>query len=44
MIDALSPDAVLRLGEGRIAQSGGLELAHEIGRSGYAAHAELAQA
>jgi Fe-S cluster assembly ATP-binding protein len=44
MIDALSPDSVLRLGEGRIAQSGGLELAHEIGRSGYAAHAELAQA
>ncbi|HTI45484.1 MAG TPA: Fe-S cluster assembly ATPase SufC [Casimicrobiaceae bacterium] len=44
MIDALAPDAVLRLGEGRIDQAGGLELAHEIGRSGYAARAEMAEA
>jgi Fe-S cluster assembly ATP-binding protein len=44
MIEALAPDAVLRLGEGRIAQAGGLELAHEIARSGYAARTELAEA
>lgn len=35
MIESLEPDAVLRLGEGRIAQTGGLDLAREIARTGY---------
>ena len=36
MIESLEPDAVLRLGEGRIAETGGLELAREIARTGFA--------
>ena len=36
LIDALAPDAVLRLEDGRIAETGGLDLAREIARSGYA--------
>jgi Fe-S cluster assembly ATP-binding protein len=44
MIEALAPDAVLRLDEGRIAETGALALAHEIGRSGYAARAEALEA
>jgi Fe-S cluster assembly ATP-binding protein len=36
LIESLAPDAVLRLEQGRIAQSGGLELVREIARTGYA--------
>ena len=36
LIESLRPDAVLRLDAGRIAQSGGLALVHDIARSGYA--------
>jgi Fe-S cluster assembly ATP-binding protein len=36
LIESLAPEAVLRLEDGRIAESGGLELAREIARSGYA--------
>ncbi|GAB3649496.1 Fe-S cluster assembly ATPase SufC [Ramlibacter alkalitolerans] len=35
LIESLAPDAVLRLDRGRIAQSGGLEMVHDIARSGY---------
>ena len=35
LIEQLQPDAVLRLDQGCIAQSGGLELAREIARSGF---------
>ena len=44
LIESLSPDAVLRLEQGRIAQSGGLELVREIARSGYAPAAEAVEA
>jgi len=36
LIESLAPDAVLRLEQGRIAQTGGLELVREITRTGYA--------
>ena len=35
LIEQLQPDAVLRLDQGCIAQSGGLELAREIARTGF---------
>lgn len=35
LIEALAPDAVLRLEQGRITEEGGLALAHEIARTGY---------
>lgn len=44
LIEALAPDAVLRLEHGRIAQSGGLELVKEIARTGYAQPAEAVAA
>ena len=44
LIESLAPDAVLRLEQGRIAQSGGLELVREIARSGYAPAAEAVEA
>lgn len=42
LIEALAPDRVLRLQDGRIAEAGALALAREIGRKGYAKHAEEA--
>lgn len=44
LIEALEPDAVLRLSEGRIAASGGLDLARGIARTGYARPAQMAEA
>ncbi|MBC5784700.1 Fe-S cluster assembly ATPase SufC [Ramlibacter sp. USB13] len=44
MIEMLAPDAVLRLAQGRIAQTGGLELVHEIARTGYAPVPEALEA
>jgi Fe-S cluster assembly ATP-binding protein len=44
MIEALAPDVVLRLDSGRIAETGGLALAREIGQSGYSARAEAVEA
>lgn len=44
LIESLAPDAVLRLEQGRIAQSGGLELVREIARSGYAPATETVEA
>jgi Fe-S cluster assembly ATP-binding protein len=44
LIESLAPDAVLRLENGRVAQSGGLELVHEIARTGYAAAPEPVEA
>lgn len=44
MIESLAPDAVLRLECGRIAETGTLALAREIGRSGYATRTETAEA
>jgi Fe-S cluster assembly ATP-binding protein len=44
LIESLQPDTVLRLDGGRIAETGGLELAREIGRSGYARASEPAEA
>jgi Fe-S cluster assembly ATP-binding protein len=44
LIESLTPDAVLRLEDGRIAESGGLELAREIARSGYARSPEAVEA
>jgi Fe-S cluster assembly ATP-binding protein len=44
LIESLTPDAVLRLEDGRIAESGGLELAREIARSGYARAPEAVEA
>ena len=44
LVESLQPDAVLRLDEGRIAESGGLELAREIARTGYARAAESSEA
>ncbi|QXL85186.1 Fe-S cluster assembly ATPase SufC [Comamonas sp. NLF-1-9] len=39
MIESLHPDAVLRLGEGTIAERGDMELARSIARSGFKQHA-----
>ena len=44
MIEALAPDAVLRLEQGRIAERGELALARTIARTGYARPAEAAVA
>ncbi|HYD74611.1 Fe-S cluster assembly ATPase SufC [Ramlibacter sp.] len=44
MIESLEPDAVLRLADGRIAQSGGLDLAREIARTGYASQPAAVEA
>ena len=44
LIESLAPDAVLRLDQGRIAQSGGLELVREIARTGYAQASEAVEA
>lgn len=44
LIESLQPDTVLRLDGGRIAETGGLDLAREIGRSGYARASEPAEA
>jgi Fe-S cluster assembly ATP-binding protein len=40
LIESLQPDAVLRLEQGRIAETGGMALAHEIARTGYARASE----
>ena len=44
MIEALAPQAVLRLEQGRIAESGGLELARTIARTGYVRRTEAVEA
>ena len=44
LIESLAPDAVLRLERGCIAEIGGLELARDIARSGYARAAVAAEA
>lgn len=44
LIEAIAPDAVLRLEAGRIAARGGLELPREIARTGYAPAAEAVEA
>ncbi|HEY0823967.1 MAG TPA: Fe-S cluster assembly ATPase SufC [Ramlibacter sp.] len=44
LIESLAPDAVLRLEQGRIAQSGGIELVREIARTGYTAAPEPVEA
>lgn len=44
MIESLQPDAVLRLADGRIAETGGMELAREIARTGYLPQAATAEA
>ena len=44
LIESLQPDTVLRLDGGRIAETGGLELAREIGRSGYVRSGETVEA
>jgi len=44
LIESLAPDAVLRLEQGCIAEIGGLELARDIARSGYARAAVAAEA
>jgi Fe-S cluster assembly ATP-binding protein len=44
LIESLAPDAVLRLEEGRIVDSGGLALAREIARTGFARSAVAEQA
>lgn len=44
MIEALQPDTVLRLEDGRIGERGSLALAREIARSGYAPRAEALEA
>lgn len=44
LIEKIEPNAVLRLEQGRISQSGGLELVREIARTGYAAAREAAEA
>lgn len=44
LIESLQPDTVLRLEGGRIAETGGLELAREIGRAGYTRASEPAEA
>ena len=44
LIEQLQPDAVLRLDQGRIAETGGLELARTIARDGFARPATVAEA
>ena len=44
LIESLEPDAVLRLNQGCIAQTGGLELARSIARTGFARTAEAVEA
>ena len=44
LIESLAPDTVLRLEEGRIVDSGGLALAREIARTGFARSAVAEQA
>ena len=44
LIESLQPDAVLRLDQGRIAESGGLELARDIARQGYARSTDAVEA
>jgi Fe-S cluster assembly ATP-binding protein len=44
LIESLAPDAVLRLEQGCIAESGSLELARDIARSGYVREAEAVPA
>lgn len=44
LIEQLQPDAVLRLDQGRIAETGGLELARTIARTGFARPATVAEA
>jgi Fe-S cluster assembly ATP-binding protein len=44
LIESLAPDAVLRLDQGRIAASGGLQLARDIARTGYARASEPVEA
>jgi Fe-S cluster assembly ATP-binding protein len=42
LIESMQPDAVLRLDQGCIAETGGLELAREIARSGFGPRAAAA--
>lgn len=42
LIESLEPDAVLRLDQGRIAEQGGLALARDVARTGFARAAEAA--
>lgn len=44
LIESLAPDTVARLEDGRIAETGGLELAREIARTGYARAPEAVEA
>ena len=44
MIEQLQPDAVLRLDQGRIAETGGIELARSIAQTGFARAAAPAEA
>ena len=44
LIESLAPDTVLRLDQGRIAETGGLALAGDIARTGYVRAAETADA
>ena len=44
LIESLTPDAVLRLDQGCIAETGGLALARRIARTGYAPAAETTEA
>ena len=44
LIEQLQPDTVLRLDQGRIAETGGLELARTIARDGFARPATVAEA
>ena len=44
LIESLQPDTVARLEDGRIAETGGLELAREIARTGYTRAAEAVEA
>jgi len=44
LIEQLQPDAVLRLDQGRVAETGGLELARTIARTGFARPATVAEA
>jgi Fe-S cluster assembly ATP-binding protein len=44
LIESLAPDAVLRLDQGCIAQTGGISLAGDIARTGFAPAAETAEA
>ena len=44
LIESLEPDSVLRLDDGRIAEAGGVALAREIARTGFARAAETVEA